>query len=178
MVQYRRAQYKGGTFALTFTLNDRSANLLVEHFDLFKSSYLWVKQNRPFETVAFVVLPDHVHLIWSLPLDDADYSTRVRLIKRLFTRQIMKSGVMFGKRSNGERSCWQRRFWEHQVRDEQDLQNQVDYIHYNPVKHGFVKCVKDWPYSSFHRYVREEKLPLDWGGDFPGHIDSVAGFAG
>ena len=76
MVQYRRAKCKGGTFALTFTLNDRSSSLLVEHFDLFKSSYLWVNQNRPFETVAFVLLPDHIHLIWKLPLDDADYSTR------------------------------------------------------------------------------------------------------
>jgi len=178
MVLYRRAQCKGGTFALTFTLNDRGSNLLVEHFDLFKSSYLWVKQNRPFETVAIVVLPDHVHLIWNLPLDDADYSTRVRLIKRLFTREVMKLGVFLKKRANGERSCWQRRFWEHQIRDVHDMQNQVDYIHYNPVKHGLVKCVKDWPYSSFHRYVREGKLALDWGGGFPDYIDSVAGFPG
>jgi len=178
MVQYRRTQCKGGTFALTFTLNDRGSDLLVKHFDLFKSSYLWVKQNQPFETVAIVVLPDHVHLIWRLPLDDADYSTRVRLIKRSFTRAIMKAGVLLQKRTNGERSFWQRRFWEHQVRDDQDLLNQVDYIHYNPVKHGMVGHVKDWPYSSFHRYVREGKLPLDWGGGFPGHIDSVAVFPG
>ena len=171
MVQYRRAQCTGGTFALTLTLNDRSSSLLVEHFDLFKSSYLWVKQNRPFETVAFVLLPDHIHLIWKLPLDDADYSTRVRLIKRLFTREIMKVGVLLQKRANGERSCWQRRFWEHQVRDERDLQCQVDYIHYNPVKHGFVKHVKDWRYSSFHRYVREGKLPWDWCGGFPGQME-------
>ncbi len=178
MVQYRRARCKGGTFALTFTLNDRGSNLLVEHFDLFRSSYLWVKQNRPFDTLAIVVLPDHVHLVWKLPLDDGDFSTRVRLIKRLFTRGITKAGVSLQKRANGECLFWQRRFWEHQVRDEQDLQNQVDYIHYNPVKHRLVKCVKDWPYSSFHRYVREGKLALDWGGDFPGYIDSVAGFPG
>lgn len=178
MVQYRRAQCKGGSFALTFTLNDRGSDLLRQHFYLFKRSYLWVQQNRPFETVAIVVLPDHVHVVWRLPSDDSDYSTRIRLIKRLFTRGIMKAGISFQERTNGERSCWQRRFWEHQVRDEQDLQNQVDYIHYNPVKHGLVKQVKDWPYSSFHRYVSEGKLPVDWGGGFPGHIDSVAGFPG
>jgi len=165
MVQYRRAQCKGGTFALTFTLNHRGSDLLVKQFELFKSSYLWVQQGRPFETVAIVVLPDHVHLVWNLPIGDTDYSTRVRLLKRLFTRGVMKAGSLLQERSHGERSCWQRRFWEHQVRDEQDLQNQVDYVHYNPVKHGLVKYAKDWPYSSFHRYVRDGKLPLNWGCD-------------
>ena len=170
MVLYRRAQCKGGTFALTFTLNDRGSNLLVEHFDLFKSSYLWVKQNRPFETVAIVVLPDHVHLIWNLPLGDADYSTRVRLIKRLFTREIMKLGVFLQKRANGERSCWQRRFWEHQIRDDRDLQAHVDYIHFNPVKHGYVARAIDWPYSSVHGSIRDGVITDDWGGGLASRV--------
>jgi putative transposase len=161
MVQYRRTQCKGGTYAIRFTLNDRGSDLLVKHFDLFKSAYRWVQECRLFETVAIVVLPDHVHLVWHLPPDDSDYSTRVRLIKRSFTRQLIRSGVDFEKRSDGERTCWQRRFWEHQVRDDRYLQNQVDYIHYNPVKHGLVNHVKDWPYSSFHRYVCEGKLSID-----------------
>jgi putative transposase len=163
MVQYRRAQSPGGIFALTFTLNKRGSNLLTNNFDLFKSCYAIAQKRWPFETVAMVVLPDHVHVVWKLPENDGDYSLRIRVIKHLFTRGLIKKGMDFRKRSNGERSCWQRRFWEHQVRDEQDLRNQVDYIHYNPVKHGFVEHVKDWPYSSFHRYVREGKLPMDWG---------------
>jgi putative transposase len=167
MVLYRRAKSLGGTFAITFTLNERGSNLLVEYCDVFKSCYSKIQARQPFETVAFVLLPDHAHMVWTLPENDGDYSLRVRLIKHLFTRSLLKKGVDFKKRSKGERSCWQRRFWEHQVRNEYDLQRQVDYIHYNPVKHGYVKNVKDWPHSSFHRYVREGKLPLDWGDDFP-----------
>jgi len=169
MVQYRRAQCKGGTYALTFTLNERGSDLLTRHFDAFKQSYEWVKQQRPFETVAIVVLPDHVHVVWTLPPDDGDYSLRIRLIKRLFTRSLMKAGVILKKRNNGERSCWQRRFWEHLVRDDDDLQDHVNYIHFNPVKHGFVGSVKDWPYSSFHRYVREKRLAMNWAVGSPGH---------
>lgn len=165
MVQYRRAKSPGGTFALTFTLKERGSNLLTQYFDVFKSCYSKAQARQPFETVAIVVLPDHVHVVWKLPKNDTDYSLRVRLIKHLFTRSLIKLGVDLKRRSNGERSCWQRRFWEHQVRDEQDLQNQIDYIHFNPVKHRLVGQVKDWPYSSFQRYVREGKLSLDWAGD-------------
>lgn len=165
MVQYRRAKSPGGTFALTFTLKERGSNLLTQYFDVFKSCYSKAQARQPFETVAIVVLPDHVHVVWKLPKNDTDYSLRVRLIKHLFTRSLIKLGVDLKRRSNGERSCWQRRFWEHQVRDGQDLQNQIDYIHFNPVKHRLVGQVKHWPYSSFHRYVREGKLSLDWAGN-------------
>ena len=164
MVNYRRSQCPGGTFAFTFTLKDRGSDLLVQHFSLFKAAYCQVQKRWPFETIAAVVLPDHVHVVWTLPENDGDYSLRIRLIKQAFTKALIKAGVEFRRLKKEERACWQRRFWEHKVRDENDLQHQVDYIHINPVKHGLVLQVKDWPYSSFHRYVREGKLPMDWAG--------------
>jgi putative transposase len=165
MVRYRRAQCPGGTFAFTFTLKDRGSDLLVRHFDRFKAAYLRVHQRWPFETIAAVVLPDHVHVVWKLPEEDGDYSVRIRLIKTLFTKGLANTGIHFKSLSKAERACWQRRFWEHQIRDDTDLQHQIDYIHINPVKHGLVKHVKDWPYSTFHRYVRKGMLPIDWASD-------------
>ncbi len=165
MVRYRRAHCPGGTFAFTFTLKDRGSDLLTRHFSVFKSAYSLVHKRWPFETIAAVVLPDHVHVVWKLPLDDSDYSVRIRLIKTLFTKGLASDGIHFKSLSKAERACWQRRFWEHQIRDEDDLQRQVDYIHRNPVKHGLVEHVKDWPYSTFHRYVRRGVLPMDWASD-------------
>ncbi len=165
MVRYRRAQCPGGTFAFTFTLKDRRSDLLTRYFAIFMAAYSRVRERWPFETIAAVVLPDHVHVVWKLPLDDGDYSVRIRLIKFLFTKGLARAGVHFKSLSNAERACWQRRFWEHQIRDETDLQHQVDYIHINPVKHGLVKHVRDWPYSTFHRYVRTGELPMDWASD-------------
>ena len=165
MVLYRRAQCSGGTFAFTFTLKDRGSDLLTRHFSVFKTAYSLVHKRWPFETIAAVVLPDHVHVVWKLPEDDSDYSVRIRLIKTLFTKGLARDGIHFKSLGKAERACWQRRFWEHQIRDETDLQRQVAYIHINPVKHGFVEHVKDWPYSTFHRYVRTGILPIDWASD-------------
>ncbi len=166
MSRYRRATVKGGTFFFTVTLADRSSDLLVRHIDLLRHAYRLAQQRRPFETIAICVLPDHLHAIWSLPAEDADFSSRWSIIKSGFSRgmprAVSRSPSKIAKREKG---IWQRRYWEHAVRDETDLQHHVDYIHYNPVKHGLVSRATDWPYSSFHHYVTRGTLPVDWGGD-------------
>ena len=101
----------------------------------------------------------------TLPQDDADFSNRLSLIKRRFTTAVLKTGRAVQRRPNGEIALWQRRFWEHTIRDEKDFERHVDYIHFNPVKHELVTRVRDWPHSSFHRYVRLGLLPRDWAGD-------------
>jgi putative transposase len=111
-----------------------------------------------------VVLPDHLHAIMTLPDSDADFSGRWRRIKSLFTHRLVASGVAISRNDRGEFALWQRRFWEHTIRDEADFERCADYIHYNPVKHGHVASPADWPHSSLHRYVRGGILPADWGG--------------
>ncbi len=113
-----------------------------------------------------VVLPDHFHAVWALPEGDADYAIRMALIKAAFSRNLPKvERIRESRERKRERGIWQRRYWEHQIRDEADLQAHVDYIHYNPVKHGHAERVVDWPYSSFHRYVRLGWLPEGWAGE-------------
>ena len=120
---------------------------------------------------AVVILPDHLHTIWSMPEDDSDFSTRWRRIKEEFTKTYLANGGMeiqpseSGKKKK-ERGIWQRRFWEHSIRDEQDFEQHLDYIHYNPVKHGLVKSPHDWPYSSFSKWVKKGVYDEEWGGDF------------
>nr|WP_281167369.1 transposase [Rudaea cellulosilytica] len=144
-------------------LADRSSRLLVDRIDDLRASVRLVKQRHPFEIVAWIVLPEHLHAIWTLPQDDADYSTRWALIKAGFSRRIERSEVISpSRRAKGERGLWQRRFWEHQIRDGIDLQRHVDYVHFNPVKHGHALRAADWRYSSIHRYVRLGDLPGDW----------------
>lgn len=123
-------------------------------------------ERRPFVIDAIVIMPDHIHAIWTLPTDDADYSIRWRNIKRAFTAGIpehQRPNAHGSRQRKQEQAIWQRRFWEHRIRDERDFARHVDYIHYNPVKHGFVQRPIDWPYSSIHRYVRQGVLPADWG---------------
>ena len=124
-----------------------------------------VQKQYPFETIAVCVLPNHIHAIWTLPPDDADYSLRWRLIKTKFSAHFPHAeNLSASKQRRNERGIWQRRFYEHTVRDETDLQRCADYIHFNPVKHGLCGNVREWAFSSFHRYVRDGWLPLDWGG--------------
>jgi putative transposase len=123
------------------------------------------RRERPFSVEAIVVLPDHLHAILTLPDGDADYSGRWRRIKALFSRHMARSGAQLKPNRKGEYALWQRRFWEHTVRDDDDFERHVDYIHFNPVHHGLVSRVCDWPYSSFHAYLRRGVLPVDWGGD-------------
>jgi len=164
MVRYRRNFIAGGTFFITATLADRSSRILVDRIDLLREAMRAVRHRSPFSADAIVVLPDHLHTIMTLPDGDADFSLRWSLIKRRFTDAITKLGEPIARHPNGEAALWQRRFWEHTIRDENDFERHVDYIHFNPVKHGHVASVRDWRYSSFHRYVRRGLLPEDWGG--------------
>jgi len=163
MSRYRRTQ--GSTFFFTVVLADRSSTLLVGHVDRPRRIYQTDQQCRPFETVAICILPDHLHAIWSLPENDSDFSSRWNLIKGGFSRGLEAQERSASKSLKREKGIWQRRYWEHAIRDDADLERHVDYIHFNPVKHGLVTRVRDWSLSSFHRYVDQGTLPVDWGGD-------------
>ncbi|MES2490652.1 MAG: transposase [Pseudomonadota bacterium] len=164
MPQYIRAFCPGGTFFFTVTLLERRRRLLTDHIDVLRTAMTNVKRNKPFRVDAIVVLPDHMHCMWTLPPGDADFSSRWHAIKAQFSQSIPAVERLSDRRKRkGERGIWQRRFWEHQIRDERDFEKHVDYIHFNPVKHGHVQRVVDWPYSSFHRYVRHGVYSADWG---------------
>jgi putative transposase len=165
MVRYRRNFVPGGTYFFTLTLVDRRSSALVDHVDALRAAFRRARRERPFTIDAIVVLPDHLHAILSLPPADADYPGRWRLIKTLFSNRVIAAGVTVRRHGNDELALWQRRFWEHTIRSDDDLGRHVDYIHFNPVKHGLVSRVGDWPHSSFHRYVRHGLLPEDWAGD-------------
>jgi putative transposase len=165
MVRYRRNLVPGGTYFFTLTLADRRSRILVDHIDTLRMAFRRARRERPFAIDAIVVLPDHLHAVLTLPPDDADYSGRWRLIKTLFSNHIIGTDGPAKRHRNDELALWQRRFWEHTIRSEDDFARHVDYVHINPVKHGLVSRVRDWPHSSFHRYVREGLLPDDWAGD-------------
>lgn len=173
MVLYRRNYLPGGTFFFTVTLRNRRLRLLTEHLDMLREAFREVKADRPFEIDAIVILPEHLHLIWTLPEGDADYSTRWRLIKGGFTRRLKARGVNFVRDARGEHGLWARRFWEHTIRDEADLQQHIDYIHFNPVKHSHVSRPIDWPHSSLRRYVRKGILSNNWGSSGIDLPDSI-----
>jgi putative transposase len=165
MSRYRRLKASGGTFFFTLTLADRSSDLLVREIDRLRTIYQLVQQRLPFSTVAICILPDHLHAIWTLPDNDTDFSTRWNLIKGGFSRGLPTHSRSDSKIAKREKGIWQRRFWEHAIRDDDALSHHVDYIHFNPVKHRLVPSVVEWPHSSFHRYVERGDLPRDWGGD-------------
>jgi putative transposase len=168
MVRYRRNRIEGGTFFFTVTLADRRSAALVDHAGALRAAFRATRQARPFMIDAVVVLPDHLHALWTLPPGDADFAGRWRRIKGHFSSNLLAAGTALPRHANGELALWQRRYWEHTVRDEGDFVRHVDYIHYNPLKHGLVTRVRDWPYSSFHLYVRRGILPEDWAGDANG----------
>jgi putative transposase len=165
MSRYVRTKIEGSIFFFTVVLAERPSNLLTDQIDRLRQVYRTVQQRRPFETIAVCVLPDHVHALWALPEGDADFSTRWSLIKSGFSRGFEPSPRSASKVGKREKGIWQRRYWEHAIRDDTDLERHVDYIHFNPVKHGHVTRVADWPHSSFHRYVDRGLLAADWGGD-------------
>ena len=165
MVNYRRNFVPGGTFFFTVTLADRRSKVLVDHVDLLRDALRSTRQERPFVVDAVVILPDHMHAIFTLPPGDSDFSGRWRRIKGHFSSALIDASTELKRRPNGDLALWQRRFWEHTIRDEGDFARHVDYIHFNPVKHALVQRVRDWSYSSFHRYVKEGILPGDWAGD-------------
>jgi putative transposase len=163
---YRRNFVPGGSFFFTVNLADRRSHLLTDKIALLRSAFRFVSLHHPFTIDAIAVLPDHLHCIWTLPPQDADFATRWRLIKTKFSKHIAagerRSLSRVGK---GERGIWQRRYWEHTLREDGDFERHCDYIHFNPVKHGHVSTVSEWPYSSFQRFVRLGVYSLEWGGN-------------
>ena len=166
MPDYRRNRVPGGTYFFTVNLLERRECLLVEYIDALRDAVRQVRAQRPFHIDAWAVLPDHTHCVWTLPPGDVDYSARWKAIKIAFAKTLPRTERLSAVRERkGERGIWQRRFWEHTIRDERDYAAHVDYVHINPVKHGLVRRVADWPYSSFHRFVDEGIYPHDWAGD-------------
>jgi putative transposase len=145
MSRYRRPKIEGGIFFFTVVLLDRSSKLLVKRIERLRQVYRVVQSRLPFETNAICILPDHLHAIWTLPPDDADFASRWSQIKSGFSRGLaptrLRSSSQVQRRETG---IWQRRFWEHAIRDDTDFERHVDYIHFNPVKHGYVTQVSDW----------------------------------
>jgi len=163
---YIRNRVKGGCYFFTVNLLQRHNNqLLIDQIELLRETVQNVKQKHPFHIDGWVVLPEHMHFIITLPVDDDDYAKRIRLIKSQFARKLPNVEYQSKVRiSRHERGIWQRRFWEHTIRNDRDYSAHMNYLHYNPVKHGYVKAVIDWPYSSFHRLVSLDVYPADWGG--------------
>ena len=176
VVCYRRNFVPGGTFFFTVTLDDRRSSALVDHVEALRAAFQTTRAERPFAIDAIVILPDHLHVIMTLPDADSDYSGRWRRIKGLFTHRLVASGNPISRNGRGEFALWQGRFWEHTIRDNADFERCAGYIHFNPVKHGLVSSPIDWPHSSLHRYVRAGVLPPDWGGS--GAIDGNFGERG
>lgn len=163
MVNYRREYKAGSCVFLTLTLKNRQLGWLSHYINDLRFAIQTTRQRFPFDIIAICVLPEHLHIVMQLPPNEGDFSHRVRLIKSLFSQQLAKR-LTLTPNARGEYNVWQRRFWEHTIRDDVDLQRCVDYVHFNPVKHGLVNQVKDWPFSSFHREVRAGRLSENWGG--------------
>ncbi len=169
MPSYRRWFVPGGTYFFTVVTYGR-ARWLCEPAarELLREAFRECRVERPFEVVAIVLLPDHLHAVWALPRGDADFSGRWAFIKRTFSARWLAEGgsegaVSAGLKGQRRRGVWQPRFWEHLVRDEVDLERHVDYVHYNPVKHGLCPCPRDWEFSSFRRFVTEGQYGEKWG---------------
>ena len=164
-MRYRRHLVPGATVFLTLVTRDREP--LLTRPDVraaLSEASAQVARVHPFRVRAFVVMPDHCHLLWTLPDGQGDFPLRVRLIKHRMSRRL-------GRSDGAPAPIWQRRFWEHTIRDEDDLRRHVDYIHFNPVKHGYVASVSDWPDSSFAEFVARGVYARDWGlADVPADV--------
>ncbi|TWT45403.1 Transposase IS200 like protein [Phycisphaerae bacterium RAS1] len=163
MRTYLRMHAPGGRFFLTLVTYQRAPILTqLDHVDRLRAALAHTRERRPFTVWGAVILPDHLHLLIELPVGDTDFSTRVMLIKSRFTPAGAGAIASPSRTRRRERAVWQRRFWEHTIRDESDFATHMDYIHYNPVKHGYATCPHAWPHSSFHRWVREGRYAADW----------------
>jgi putative transposase len=167
MRHYLRCRASGGTYFFTVNLAERRGNsLLVDRIAALRDAFRITRAERPFELQAIVVLPEHLHCLWRLPEGDADYSTRWRLIKSRFSRALPANERRTrSRRGKGERGIWQRRYWEHLVRGDADFRHHLDYIHFNPVRHGYVRSPGEWPHSSFQHWVMRGVYAEDWGGN-------------
>lgn len=172
MPDYRRSRLAGGTYFFTVALADRRSDLLVREIAALRSAVARTRHLYPFQIDAWVVLPEHMHAVWTLPENDADFPLRWTLIKRWFSAAIPADESRSASRAaKGERGIWQRRFWEHTIRDADDFRRHIDYIHFNPVKHGFVAQAWDWPYSSFRSAVARGQYPASWAQPDDGEGD-------
>jgi Transposase and inactivated derivatives len=163
MPNYVRAYVPGSSYFFTVALLERRRSLLTENIDALHQAFRAVRHQRPFWIEAIVILPDPLHCLWTVPPDEADFATRWRLIQSSFAHAIASGERLSTRRQmKHERGIWQRRFWEHAIRDQRDFDAHLDYIHYNPVKHGWALRVADWPHSSFHHFVRLGLYPLEW----------------
>jgi len=169
MPEYRRMKIPGGTYFFTLVTYGRHNIFSIPKVrSILHESIEYVKNRHPFTMVAFCILPDHIHFIWHLPAGDADYSMRIGQIKSRFSKQykLMLDNTIersISREMRRELSIWQRRFWEHWIQDEADLNRHIDYIHYNPVKHGLVSSVREWKESSFHSFVEAGYYEINWG---------------
>jgi putative transposase len=160
---YRRNRTPGGTYFFTVNLRDRRSDLLVTRIAPLRAAVRRIRELMPFHIDAWVVLPDHMHTVWTLPEGDANFSHRWQAIKMAFSKAIDPGEARSASRqTRGERGIWQRRFWEHTICDENDYAAHLDYIHFNPVKHGLAASAAAWPYSSFHRAVAQGQYPISW----------------
>jgi putative transposase len=168
MPDYRRLYRPGGTYFFTLVTHERIKILTSDLArDCLRSAFVECQHTRPFDIPAIVLLPDHLHCIWTLPDGDEDYSPRISLIKSHFTRQWsagsgFESSISASRIKRHERGIWQRRFWEHTITSQDDFNQHLDYIHYNPVKHGLISCPHAWPYSSFAKWVAQNGYDSTW----------------
>lgn len=176
VMRYRRLHQPGGSYFFTLVTHQRQPLFSIsENIERLRTAFKKEKQKHPFIIDAIVILPDHLHTLWSLPEDDDDYSTRWSRIKRYFSTGCVGSQAMqsASRQKKREKPVWQRRFWEHAIRDKNDWQRHMDYIHYNPVKHGHARIAGEWPYSSFKRCVQKGWYPSDWGTTEPENIKGI-----
>ncbi len=166
MPTFRRNLVAGGCYSFTVNLADRRSQLLTDYIGILRAAFRDTRRRHRFDIDAIAILPDHLHAIWTLPDGDSDFPLRWNLIKGSFSRGLPREEPVSASRlRKRERGIWQRRYWEHTIRDEADFARHVDYIHFNPVKHGYVERVHDWPFSSFHRFVRLGVYPANWASE-------------
>ena len=166
MPEYLRYRVAGGTYFFTVNLFDRQSDLLLRHIDVLRQAVRLTRQKRPFHIDAWVVLPEHLHCLWTLPAGDDDFPRRWQEIKKAFSRALPASERRSDTQlARHERGIWQRRYWEHFIRDEEDYAAHLDYVHVNPLRHGLVSRVVDWPYSTFHHWMKKGVYSADWGSN-------------
>jgi len=182
MAEYRRWYVRGGTYFFTLVTAGRAPIFASELGKrVLRETLSACAESRPFKLTAIVLLPDHLHMMWTLPPGDVDYSTRMAWLKSNFSRSYLSAGGTEQLRSasrvaRGNRGVWQRRFWEHVIRDETDFERHLDYIHFNPVKHGHAKCPHDWPHSSFEKWVAKDVYQTTWGCSCEGRPQIMPNF--
>ncbi len=178
-MRYKRSNASGATYFFTVVTHERRRLLCDgENPHLLKAAFETVRERHPFTIDAIVLLPDHIHCLWTLPRNDDDFSNRWMLIKGIFTRTCndpLQSAPSPSRTMKRERNIWQRRFWEHQIRDDDDRKRHTDYIHYNPVKHGLAASPFAWCFSSFHRLVKEGVYHPEWGAKDQIDFDKTIG---